>query len=93
MASYLEGMLMSQRIGLFHNSTRYGEVELETVFVMEPADYTCEPLGVVSHEEVRQIATVLRRTPHIESGVVGYFAWCKEYPSKPLRSSREDCMA
>ena len=87
MASYLEGMLMSQRIGLFHNSTRYGEVELETVFVMEPADYTCEPTGVVSYEEVRQIATVLRRSPHIETGVVGFFDWCREDPPKSSRSS------
>jgi hypothetical protein len=87
---YLEGMLMRQRIGLFHDSTRYGEVELETVFVMEPADYTCEPTGVISYEEVRQIATVLRRTPHIESGVVGYFSWCKEYPPQSFRSSTEN---
>ena len=84
---------MGQRIGLYHNSTRYGEVELETVFVTEPADYTCEPLGVVTHEEVRQIATVLRRTPHIESGVVGYFDWCKENPPKSFHSPRENCTA
>ncbi len=43
---------MSLRIGLYHDSTRYGEVELDTVFVMEPADYTCEPKGVVTYEEV-----------------------------------------
>ena len=84
---------MSERIGLYHNSTLYGNVELETVFVMEPADYTCEPLGVVTHEEVRQIATVLRRTPYIESGVVGFFDWCKEYPPKSFHSPRENCTA
>jgi hypothetical protein len=86
-------MLMSERIGLYHNSTLYGNIELETVFVMEPADYTCEPTGVISHEEVRQIATVLRRTPHIESGVVGFFDWCKEYPPKSFHSLRENCTA
>ena len=69
---------MNQRIGLYHNSTWYGKVDLDTVFVMEPADYTCEPKGVVTYEEVRQIAKVLRRTPDIETGVVGEFAWCKE---------------
>ena len=84
-------MLLSQRIGLYHNSNWYGNIDLETVFVTEPADYTCEPLGVVTHEEVRQIATVLRRTPHIESGVVGFFDWCKEYPPRSSRSSREHC--
>jgi hypothetical protein len=84
---------MSQRIGLFHNSTRYGNIELETVLVTEPADYTCEPLGVVTCEEVRQIATVLRRSPHIENGVVGYFDWCKEYPPRSSHLSRENCTA
>jgi hypothetical protein len=70
-------MLMSLRIGLYHDSTRYGEVELDTVFVMEPADYICEPKGVVTYEEVQQIAKVLRRSPDIETGVVGEFAWSK----------------
>ena len=68
---------MSQIIGLYHDSTRYGELELDTVFVMEPADYTCEPKGVVTYEEVRQIAKVLRRSPDIATGVVGEFAWSK----------------
>jgi hypothetical protein len=71
-------MLMSQKIGLYHDLTRYGEVVLDTVFVMEPADYTCDPTGVVTYEEVRQIAKVLRRGPGFETGVVGELAWCKE---------------
>jgi hypothetical protein len=66
-------------------------IELETVFVMVPADYTCQPMDVVTCEEVRQIATVLRRTPKIESGVVGKFDWCKEYPSNSFHSFRESC--
>ena len=69
---------MSQRIGLYHNSTWYGNIDLETIFVMEPADYTCEPLGVVTHEEVRQIAKVLRREPKNHAGVVGNFNWREE---------------
>ena len=69
---------MRLKIGLYHDSTWYGNVELDTVFVMEPADYTCEPKGVVTYEEVRQIAEVLRRAPDIKTGVVGRFAWCKE---------------
>jgi hypothetical protein len=90
-AAYLEDMLMSQRIGLYLDSTRQGNIDIETVFVMEPADYTCQPMGVVTCEEVRQIATVLRRTPKIESGVVGKFDWCKEYPPNSFHSSRESC--
>lgn len=66
------------KIGLYHNSTRHGEVALDTVFVMEPADYACEPKGVVTDDEVRQIAKVLRRAPDTKSGVVGEFAWCME---------------
>ena len=69
---------MSLRIELYHDSTRYGQVELDSLFVMGPADYPCEPKGVVTDEEVRQIAKVLRRSPHIDTGVVGDFAWCKK---------------
>ena len=69
---------MSQKIGLYHDSTRYGQIELDSLFVMEPADYTCEPTGVVAHDVVRQIAQVLRRAPDIETGVVGECAWSKE---------------
>jgi hypothetical protein len=69
---------MSQRIGLYHDSTRQGEVDLDTIFVMVPADYTCQPKGLVTHDEVRQIAKVLRRGQDIEVGVVGNFEWCKE---------------
>ena len=37
---------------------------------LAPGDHT--------HDVVRQIAKVLRRTPDIETGVVGEFAWCEE---------------
>jgi hypothetical protein len=70
-------MLMSLRIGLYHDSTRHGEVELDTVFVMVPADYTCEPKGILTHDEVRQIAKVLRREP-THAGVVGNYNWHEE---------------
>jgi len=46
---------MSLRIELYHDSTRYGQVELGSLFVMGPADYTCDPKGVVTHDEVTQI--------------------------------------
>jgi hypothetical protein len=75
---YLEGMPMSQKIGLYHDSTWHGEVELDTVFVMEPADYTCEPKGLVTYDEVRQIAKVLRRGPDKHSGAVGSYYWLSE---------------
>jgi hypothetical protein len=71
-------MLTNLKIGLYHDLTRHGGVELDTVFVMVPADYTCEPKGIVTHDEVTQIAKVLRRAPDIETGMVGEFAWCKE---------------
>ena len=69
---------MSHKIGLYHDSTRYGEVELDSLFVLEPADYTCEPQGVISGEEVRQIAKVLRRVPDIRAGVIGQYNWREE---------------
>ena len=69
---------MNLRIGLYHDLIRHGGVELDTVFVMVPADYTCEPKGIVTHDAVTQIAKVLRREPDIETGMVGEFAWCKE---------------
>jgi hypothetical protein len=43
------------------------------MFVMVPTDYTCEPKGIVTHDEVTQIAKVLRRAPDIETGMVAEF--------------------
>lgn len=69
---------MSLTIGIYHDSTRHGQVELDTVFVMEPADYVCEPKGVVTDDEVRQIAKVLRRAPDIKFGVTDRYCWLVE---------------
>lgn len=68
---------MNLKIDLYNDSTACGKIELDSIFVMEPADYTCEPKDVVTYEQVRQIAGVLRRVPGKASGVVGKFAWCK----------------
>jgi hypothetical protein len=72
---------MSYTIGLYEGSTRQGQIELESLFVMEPADYICEPRDVLTHDEVRQIAKVLRRAPDIHAGVVGAYDWREEHPS------------
>jgi hypothetical protein len=66
---------MSYRIGLYHDSTLYGEIELESLFVMGPADYTCRPQDVVSCDQVQQIAKVLRRAPEMPTGVIGPYDW------------------
>jgi hypothetical protein len=71
-------MAMSLKIELYNDSTRHGQVELDNLFVMEPADYTCEPNGIVTYEEVRQIAKVLRRRPDVHGGVVGNYYWLSE---------------
>jgi hypothetical protein len=71
---------MSYRIGLYEGSTRQGKIELDTLFVMERADYVCEPRGVLTDEEVRQIAKTLRRAPDIHAGVVGRYDWREEQP-------------
>jgi hypothetical protein len=69
---------MSCTIGLYDGSLRHGEIELNTLFVMESADYTCKPSGVVTDDEVRQIAKALRREPDIHAGVVGIYDWREE---------------
>jgi hypothetical protein len=61
-----------------HVAVPVGEVKLDTVFVMVPADYTCEPQGIVTHDEVTQIAKVLRREPKNHAGVVGNYNWREE---------------
>ena len=71
-------MDVSYRIGLYQGSTRYGEVELDSLFVMGPADYLCEPKGLVSDHEVVQIAKILRREPEIHDGVIGEYEWREE---------------
>ena len=75
---------MSIKIGLYDGPTRHGEVELDSVFVMEPADYVCEPQGLLSCSEVGQIAKVLRREPWTHAGVVGEYAWHEEEPMPGL---------
>ncbi len=72
---------MSYTIGLYEGSTRQGKIELDTLFVMEPADYLCEPTGVLTDDEVRQIAKSLRRAPDIRAGVIGRYDWREEHPS------------
>ena len=74
------------RVGLYHDLTRHGGVELDTVFVMVPADYTCEPKGIVTHDEVTQIAKVLRREPKNHAGVVGNYNWREEQTERVRRS-------
>ena len=76
---------MSHMIGLYHGSTRCGEVELDSLFVMGPADYLCEPKDVVSEDEVVRIAKMLRREPEIHAGVVGELEW-REEPHQPQGS-------
>lgn len=71
-------MDVSYRIGLYHGSTRYGELELDSLFVFGPADYLCEPEGVVTDDEVGKIAKRLRREPTIHAGVIGRFEWREE---------------
>jgi hypothetical protein len=77
---------MSYTIGLYEGSTRQGKIELDTLFVMEHADYLCEPRGVVTDDEVRQIAKVLRRTPDLHAGVIGGYSWREEQPSAATRA-------
>jgi hypothetical protein len=74
-----EDMAMGYTIGLYQDSTRQGEITLDTLFVMEPADYTCEPKDVISHDEAGRIAKTLRREPEICSGVVGPYEWRAEH--------------
>jgi hypothetical protein len=71
-------MEMTHLIGLYHNAARYGQVELDSLFVMGPADYSCEPEGVVTDVEVGQIAKVLRREPETHCGVIGQYEWREE---------------
>lgn len=77
---------MSYRIGLYEGSTRQGEIELDTLFVMERADYVCEPRDVLTDDEVRQVAKTLRRAADIHAGVVGRYDWREERP--PVRDDR-----
>jgi hypothetical protein len=84
---YLQGdTAMSYRIGLYEGSTRQGEIELDTLFVMDRADYVCEPRDVLTDDEVRQVAKTLRRAPDIHAGMVGRYDWREERP--PIRDER-----
>ena len=72
---------MNYAIGLYKGLTWQGKIELDTLFVMQPADYICEPRGILTHDEVRQIAKVLRRSPNVHAGVVSRYDWRVEQPT------------
>ena len=69
---------MTHLIGLYYDSARCGQVELDSLFVMGPADYSCVPEGVVTDAEVGQIAKTLRRQPEARCGVIGQYQWRDE---------------
>ena len=69
---------MSHIIGLYQDSALYGQIELDSLFVMGPADYTCQPKTSRQREQVQQIAKALRRSPEIHAGVIGRYDWREE---------------
>lgn len=52
-----------------------GVVIFNTISVQQERDYSCQPPGLLSLEQVKEIASKLSHLPQINSGTVGEYAW------------------
>lgn len=62
-------------VTLYRDSARQGHITFHNPLVRETSDYTCEPEGILGHDEVKDLFRQLRRTPLAEEGVIGQFGW------------------
>ena len=70
---------MGFRVHLSDSSHRLGFVDFHSLLVWSPDDFRCEPDGVLTLEEVQQLARSMRRLPAAGHGVIGRYRWVEEY--------------
>ena len=62
-------------VRLYLDATRQGQITFHNVLVKEPADFTCDPAGLLVYDEARNLLRQIRRAPLSEAGVIGKFVW------------------
>ena len=70
---------MGFKVHLSDNLQRRGFVQFRSLLVMSPEDFQCEPDGILTFEEVQQVARSVRRLPAAGHGVIGKYRWVEEY--------------
>ena len=54
-----------------------GCVELRTLLVEFTGDYTCDPSGILSLKQIRDLCRQLRHMPQTDSGSIGAYGWIR----------------
>ena len=70
---------MGFKVHLSDQARRLGFVEFRSLLVWSSEDFRCEPDGVLTLEEVQQLARCVRRLPALGHGVIGKYRWDEEY--------------
>jgi hypothetical protein len=62
-------------VKLYLGSARQGQITFRKSFVKETSDYTCEPEGILVHDEAKDLFRQIGRAPLSDVGVIGKFVW------------------
>jgi hypothetical protein len=62
-------------VRLYLASARQGLITFHSFVVKETSDYTCEPQGILVHDEAKDLLRQIRRSPLSREGVIGNFVW------------------
>jgi hypothetical protein len=62
-------------VGLYRRFARHGQITFHSLLVKQPSDYTCEPEGILVHDEARDLLQEIRRDPLCCQGVIGKYTW------------------
>lgn len=63
------------KIGLYRGPDLVGVCVFSSLAVEEPGGYACEPPGVLSREQVRELTRQLGKVPAASSGTVNGYTW------------------
>ena len=62
-------------VRLYLDATRQGQITFHNVLVKEPADFTCDPAGLLVYDEAKSLLRQIRQSPLSVAGEIGKFAW------------------
>jgi hypothetical protein len=66
------------RIALFEGQEAVGSIEIYSLLVIRPSDYRIDPPGLLTTDEVSQIALELRATSGERAGRIGKYRWVEQ---------------
>lgn len=66
---------MIYRVELYLDSQFQGMIEFYDLPVQADHDYHCDPEGLLSSEEVRELSHTLQHLPSVYWGTIGKYRW------------------